>query len=371
MDPLAETTARAPPMEQFVIATQLLLHMVDMMLHGAIAVSIYLEPTISQWCFALVVAIVGWSTLVSSCYVAFGQVPGNEQVNTFLCSIGQIQIVREARKAIRVYGESDYFHTLRLLQGILQSAPMSLVTIYLVLLADVHVIRLTPNVESLLLASATTSVLSLASGLALWEQKVCRTALGDPYILMLLGFRLAEIMSRVLTLALFGLRLSCGMMVTVVLLDFMCMLLLISRQGAVQLMYGIFVAIPLVFVSMEPTVWKREDHAVPKEIYYPVRAVEFIVMWYCISFGINWNVATSPLVQHCLGLALLSTFILYLALPIVWKMARRREIELLQVTDNCLYGDGWLEDEWRTPFAKHIRNSDSDTDSEGSNTAGE
>lgn len=54
---------------------------------------------------------------------------------------------------------------------------------------------------------------------------------------------------------------------------------------------GLFVALPLVLVSLEPLVWRREDHAVPKapqkplkeasqkDSYYLVRVAEFVLMW--------------------------------------------------------------------------------------------
>merc|ERR1712032_1048312 len=94
--------------------------------------------------------------------------------------------------------------------------------------------------------------------------------------------RAFEIASRALTLAVFaGLTHPYGLW-WALLIDYGVMGFLIVRHQSVQFTYGLFVALPLVLVSLEPLVWRREDHAVPKDRYYTVRMFEFVVMWMII-----------------------------------------------------------------------------------------
>lgn len=102
------------------------------------------------------------------------------------------------------------------------------------------------------------------------------------------------------------------------------MLFFIVQHRSVQFTYGLVVALPLVLVSLEPFVWRREDHAVPKDSYFVVRVAEFVVMWILIlrqqpeigsSVGSEWF--------GCETLALVSTFGLYVTLPFVWKHASK------------------------------------------------
>merc|ERR1719443_2273705 len=112
----------------------------------------------------------------------------------------------------------------------------------------------------------------------MWEQKVqFRTS--SAYVVAVAVMRTFEIASRSLTLALFAGALYPYGLWALLGIDYAVMLLLIASHQSVQIMYGFFVALPLVLVSLEPLVWRREDHAVPKDLYYAVRVVEFILAW--------------------------------------------------------------------------------------------
>merc|ERR1712217_716553 len=113
------------------------------------------------------------------------------------------------------------------------------------------------------------------------------------------------------------------------------MLFLIVRHQSVQFTYGLFVALPLVLVSLEPLVWRREDHAVPKDSYYMVRILEFVLMWILIierQDTVDAKVAVNSAWEGCEVLALASTLGLYITLLFVWRVARRHELSR-DVTD--------------------------------------
>merc|ERR1712187_184863 len=128
----------------------------------------------------------------------------------------------------------------------------------------------------------------------MWEQKVqFRTS--SLYIVSVSIMRAFEIASRSLTLAVFaGLTHPYGLMWCLA-VDYFLMLFLIVKHQSVQFAYGLFVALPLVLVSLEPLVWRREDHAVPKDLYYVVRVVEFVLMWVFIIYRQESGyIATNP-----------------------------------------------------------------------------
>lgn len=180
----------------------------------------------------------------------------------------------------------------------------------------------------LLRCSVFASFVSVGLGLAMWEQKVqFRTS--ATYVVVVAMMRSFEIASRSLTLALFaGLTHPYGFW-WALLVDYGVMLVLIARHKSVQLTYGFFVALPLVLVSLEPLVWRREDHAVPKDSYYMVRVIEFVVLWVKIISS-QEVVATEGYNETvwigCEVLALLSTLGLYVTLPFVWRIARQHEL---------------------------------------------
>eukprot|EP00913_Durusdinium_trenchii_P012029 g11301.t1 len=172
--------------------------------------------------------------------------------------------------------------------------------------------------------------------------------------------RAFEIAARSATLAVFsGLTHPYGFFWSLA-ADYCIMLFLIVRHQSVQFTYGLFVALPLVLVSLEPLVWRREDHAVPKEptwdgrrletavrglyftlgvsqqecvyryedSYYLVRVAEFVVMWMVIIHkqGQQTSSAAESSVLGCEVLALFSMLGLFITLPFVWRVARQHEL---------------------------------------------
>merc|ERR1719162_403018 len=169
------------------------------------------------------------------------------------------------------------------MEAILESAPNSLVQLYaLVLWATAE--DAPPEAAPLLRLSVAASFVSVGLGLAMWEQKVqFRTS--STYVGAVASMRFFEIASRSLTLALFaGLTHPSGLWWSLV-IDYGVMVLLIVQHQSVQFTYGLFVALPLVLVSLEPLVWRWEDHAVPKDSYYLVRILEFVLMWVLIVYN--------------------------------------------------------------------------------------
>ncbi|CAK9109284.1 Uncharacterized protein SCF082_LOCUS50782 [Durusdinium trenchii] len=225
--------------------------------------------------------------------------------------------------------------------AILESAPNSLVQLYaLVIWAIPGGIEL-EHAASLLRISVLCSFVSVGLGLAMWEQKVqFRTSSG--YVAAVAIMRAFEIAARSATLAVFsGLTHPYGFFWSLA-ADYCIMLFLIVRHQSVQFTYGLFVALPLVLVSLEPLVWRREDHAVPKEptwdgrrletadSYYLVRVAEFVVMWMVIIHKQGQQAATSSAAESsvlgCEVLALFSMLGLFITLPFVWRVARQHEL---------------------------------------------
>merc|ERR1719277_999634 len=192
----------------------------------------------------------------------------------------------------------------------------------------------------------------------MWEQKV-QFRIPSPYIVAVAIMRAFEIASRSLTLAVFaGLTQPYGFL-WAFLVDYSVMLFLIVRHRSVQLTYGVFVALPLTIVSLEPHVWRREDHAVPKDSYYAVRILELVAMWIVIvqrSEGIS-DAADPAAMEGCKFCAIFSTVGLYLTLPCVWVIARRHELSR-DVVD-------WGEDGAKEGLHDEQLGSDSDTCSSG------
>jgi len=255
----------------------------------------------------------------------------------------QIQIFSEAYRCIVQGEETDYFHTLRLLEALLESAPNALVHLYAMVLWAGKATAPSYAV-SLLRASVLSSILSVGIGLAMWEQKVqFRASCG--YVVSVSILRCFEVASRTLTLALFaGLTHPYGL-IWVLVVDYVVMVLMIAKHRSVDFSYGFFVAIPLLLVSLEPFVWRRQDHAVPKDSYFAVRVIESILMWAVITKEqgrIDSQMETYPIWIGSEFLALMSTLGLYCFLPFVWKAARRQELSR-EVED---WGDETGDDEY-------------------------
>merc|ERR1712217_100610 len=206
-------------------------------------------------------------------------------------------------------------------------------------------------------------VISVGLGLAMWEQKVQPSATSG-YVAGVAVLRAFEISSRALTLAVFaGLTHPHGIW-WALLIDYGVMLILTKRHQSVQFTYGIFISLPLVLVSVEPLVLQREDHAVPKDLYYIVRIFEFVLMWIFIIHKqdqVDANVVSNSSWEGCEALALLSTLGLYVTLLIVWQSARRLELSR-DVTD-------WGEDGVKEGLHGDGAYSDSDLSDSGSDKA--
>lgn len=330
--------ARTPDWERALVLVALLVHVIDVGLDLSVAV---LFAWHSQWGFFCGSAgVIVWAWLVSSLYVSFGggvagggdgidDGPDHSRGSGILAGLAQAQIFSEAFRCIFLGGDSDYFHTLRLMEAILESAPSSLWKLY-ALIFWAGSAGAPGGAAFLLQVSVLASFVSVGLGLAMWEQKVqFRTS--SMYIFSVAVMRFFEIASRSLTLAVFastthpyGVWMALGV-------DYTIMFLIIVRHQSVQFNYGLFVAVPLVLVSLEPLVWRREDHAVPKDSYYAVRLTEAAFMWMVV---LRRTMPDAPGDSYWSAetLALLTTLGLYATLPFVWCAARRHELSR-DVTD--------------------------------------
>merc|ERR1712232_1116191 len=116
-------------------------HVVDVVLDLLVLVLFF---QCGQWGFlASAGGVVVWAWLVASLYVVFGgggPTPGDIddspsrldgfRLPGFIANFVQVRIFSEACRCISCGGDSDYFHTLRLMQCILQSAPSAVVQLY-------------------------------------------------------------------------------------------------------------------------------------------------------------------------------------------------------------------------------------------------
>lgn len=336
--PCVLDTGAAAPMprwERNLVFAALGVHVVDVGL-DLLVVLLFLAHL--QWGFFLGVAgVILWAWLVSSLYISFGggsPAPGDidesgvsDRMSQFLLNFVQVQIFVEAYRCIFQHGDTDYFHTLRLMEAILESAPNALVQLY-ALIVWASTDDAPTGAAPLLRMSVFASFVSVGLGLAMWEQKVqFRTS--SFYVGAVALMRGFEIASRALTLAIFaGLTHPYGFGWALI-IDYVVMLFLIVRHQSVQFTYGLFVALPLVLVSLEPLVWKREDHAIPKDAYYMVRIFEFVLMWILIIHKqdtVDAKMDSNAIWLGCEALALLSTLGLYVTLPFVWRIARKHEL---------------------------------------------
>eukprot|EP00928_Gymnodinium_smaydae_P061488 TRINITY_DN45545_c0_g1_i1.p1 TRINITY_DN45545_c0_g1~~TRINITY_DN45545_c0_g1_i1.p1 ORF type:complete len:384 (-),score=64.20 TRINITY_DN45545_c0_g1_i1:340-1491(-) len=334
-------SAPMPSWERNLVIAALSVHVVDV---GLDLLVVLLFFTHGQWSFFFGAAgVILWSWLVSSLYISFGggmNSPGDgiddgpdyvSGTPKFLQSFVQVQIFVEAHRCIFRGGDTDYFHTLRLMEAILESAPSSLVKLYaLIIWAGTSTAP--EGASTLLQLSVLASFVSVGLGLAMWEQKVqFRTS--SMYIFAVSVMRAFEIASRALTIAVFASLTHPYGIYWALIVDYILMLFLICRHQSVQFTYGLFVALPLVLVSLEPLVWRREDHAVPKDSYYMVRIIEAAFMWVVIFHQQELvEGASSDVYLGCEVLALLTTLGLYVTLPFVWCAARRHELSR-DVTD--------------------------------------
>lgn len=295
-------------LERHFVVAAAALHCADVLLDFAVLGDFLFNEHL--WFVTAVGGVFVWTGLLSGIYVCHGT--GDWSLQAWIGHVSQAHVVLEAVRGWR--GERpELFYTLRLLQAILQSAPMAVLQTYALLLGHVH--------TGLGTLSVLTSLVSVPVALAMWEHKVVGG--GRLYPCLLGAFRLAEVVSRVTTVALFA---ACAEHGLEVLLagDYAALVLLLSRQKSVGSAYRVFVAVPLVFVSIEPLVWAKASHAVPKEQYYSLRVAEFLLLF-------SWLVLTAShevlyLHRQVAHLALGATVVQYLLLPLVWRMARMQEV---------------------------------------------
>jgi hypothetical protein len=298
------------------------------------------------------VAIFVWTALLSGCYVCYGT--GDWGISAWITNVTQMSLLREAWRSWNGEEKPELFYTLRLLQAVLQSAPQGVLQLSAALLGVLPF-----PVAALSFALSTASV---ALGLTMWEQKVSNCAAGGVYPGMLFCFRFTEMVSRASTIALVAVATPHGFSVVLV-ADFVAMLLLLSMQQAVSAAYRVFVALPLVFVSIEPLIWPRPSHAVPKEHYYVLRVCEFLALWGGL---VSWGNDSLLLYRSTANLSLISTVCLYILLPCVWRLARERELGAMAQAEQA---DSEEEAEalspHRDPLDRHaVPHADSDEDEE-------
>lgn len=358
------TPSPIPHWEKTLVLSALAVHVLDVGLDLLVALLFFIH---SQWVnFVLISGVIIWAWIVSSLYITFGgarpqrgDIDDGDVADQLprVLNFVQIQIFAEAYHCIVRNGDTDYFHTLRLMEAILESAPNALVQLYaLVTWAGANdVDSVAPDgAAALLQFSVMASFVSVGLGLAMWEQKV-QFQTSAIYVASVAVVRAFEIASRSLTLAAFaGFTAHPYGIVCALLLDYTVMIFLIARHQSVQFTYGLFVAIPLVLVSLEPLVWRREDRAVPADLYYAVRIVEFIAMWVVILHvkGSGAAVIESTELVGCETWALLTTLGLFVLLPFVWHAARKHELSR-DVAD-------WAEDGVKEGLHGEGVNSDSE-----------
>mmetsp|Transcript_90468 Transcript_90468/g.198173 ORF Transcript_90468/g.198173 Transcript_90468/m.198173 type:complete len:392 (-) Transcript_90468:25-1200(-) len=316
--------------EQTSVIVGLLVHLIDVGLDLIVILAFFGNL---DWPFFLgTSAIVLGAWIVSGLYVSFGSAgnssnndEGTDRLQRFALNFTQVQIFTEAYRCVFVGGETDYFHTLRLLEALLEAAPSALLQL-IALVLEAGDESSTPSMVRLLQCSVISSLISVGLGLAMWEQKVqmfapCR------YVFGVAVLRSLEVASRTMTLALFAVATHPHGLPVVLVVDYIVMVLIISRHKSVHLTYGFFVAIPLVLVSLEPFVWRRQDHAVPKDIYYTVRAIEIAALWVVILSNRSlMRVDTFEVWSSLEVLAVLVTSGLFCLLPFVWRAARHQEL---------------------------------------------
>lgn len=351
------TPPPSPRWEKTLVVASLLVHVLDVGLDLFVALLFFVQ---SQWVdFALISGVIIWAWIVSTLYIIFGgsrhqrgDIDDGDAADQLprIFNFVQVQIFIEAYQCIAHHGDSDYFHTLRLMEAILESAPNCLVKLYALVtwIGEVGDDAVPGGAPGLLRLSVVASFVSVGLGLAMWEQKV-QFQSSAYYVFSVAVVRALEIASRSLTLAAFaGFTMHPYGIACALLIDYTVMIALIARHQSVQFTYGLFVAIPLVLVSLEPLVWRREDRAVPADLYYAVRIVEFVLMWAVILHVKDKGTmpVESPELLYCESWALYSTACFFLILPFVWHSARKHELSR-DVADwreegikDGLHGDG-------------------------------
>jgi hypothetical protein len=175
----------------------------------------------------------------------------------------------------------------------------------------------------------------------MFEQKVQQRTTGG-YVSCIALMRFFEIASRTTTLALFATLSHPNGIWCLLIADYLIMVCLSMRHKSVRKNYSLFLSVPLVLISYEPVVWRREDHVVPKDWYYSIRAIEFVLMWIFIireqatvgdkarvgdvnSEPMNAALNAPSWVLICVS-SVLGSFGLLVMFPFVNRIARRHEL---------------------------------------------
>jgi hypothetical protein len=339
-----------PPMpawERRLVVASLVVHVADVIL-DLLVVVFFLNEGCGSFGVGSV-CVVLWACAASSLYMSCGS--GREDSSSgldysprsnrprqfiqFLLNLSQVQIFGEAYRCLFHRHDGDFFHTLRLMQAILEAAPNALVQLYaLAYLPSIGV--LSTYGQGLLRTSVLTAFLSVGLSFSMFEQKVqAQTSAG--YVACVALMRIFEIASRSFTLSLYAAIAHPSGFWWALLLDYIVMVCLTIRHKSVRSSYSFFLSVPLVLMSYEPVVWRREDHVVPKDRYYVVRLVEFVLMWIMITTrlqpGINEDTGRNEfLVNNAANwgnMSLASWFCtigLFLTLPCIYRVARRHEL---------------------------------------------
>lgn len=336
-----------PSWERRLVVASLVVHVADVLLDLLVLLLFFSEGCgnfgIGSAC------VVTWACAASSLYMSCGSggsdrddtggldgSPRNSrqrQFLSFLFNLSQVQIFTEAYRCLFQRHDGDFFHTLRLMEAILEAAPNGLVQLYaLAYWPSVGV--LSGYGVNLLRISIMTSFLSVGLSFSMFEQKVqAQTSAG--YVSCVALMRMFEIASRSITLALFAALTHPSGFWWALLFDYVAMVCLTIRHKSVRSSYSFFLSVPLVLMSYEPVVWRREDHVVPKDRYYVVRLVEFFVMWFMINLfkaqlpedSLLHTVVTDSSIWSCMSLlSWCCTLGLFMTLPCIYRVARRHEL---------------------------------------------
>jgi len=285
--------------------------------------------------------VVFWACAASSLYMSCGSGGGRggdtgdgpppsrrQQAVSFVINLSQVQIFTEAYRCLFYRHDGDFFHTLRLMEAILEAAPNAIVQLYALAYWPATGVLSTYGFH-LLRMSVLTSFLSVGLSFSMFEQKVQAQASGG-YATCVALMRMFEIASRSITLALFSALTHPYGFWWALILDYMVMVCLTIGHKSVRSSYSFFLSVPLVLMSYEPVVWRREDHVVPKDRYYIVRIFEFVVMWVIIltkqETSIFTVVSSSSIWFGLSTCSWCSTLGLFMTLPCIYRVARRHEL---------------------------------------------
>lgn len=346
-DPVRRSQPPMPAWERRLVVASLVIHVADVILDLLVLI-LFFEEGLRNFGMGSA-SVVLWACTASSLYMSCGSggsgrddsIDGldsprdsrSRQIVSFVCNLSQVQIFTEAYRCLFYRHDGDFFHTLRLMEAILEAAPNALVQLYaLAYWPSVGV--LSDYGENLLRISVLTAFLSVGLSFSMFEQKVqAQTSAG--YVTCVALMRIFEIASRSLTLALFAALTHPAGFWWALFVDYIAMVCLTIRHKSVRSSYSFFLSVPLVLMSYEPVVWRREDHVVPKDRYYIIRIIEFVLMWIMIVMNQDHVARTDPLytVIHSSTIwsgmtvaSWCSTFGLFMTLPCIYRVARRHEL---------------------------------------------